>query len=470
MKKVFTVLLLVLSCHALMAQAPSLSTADSLFHAGRYPKAIKMAEQIAEEAERNGDFTTCLKAWCFLGDVYFESGDPGKAQELCCRCYVKAAENKQMRAVPDIMLLSASLSSASKIYLTSGEYEEAKKYLLRSISIDKALNRNSTLLVRYGELADILIAQGLYEEALAVIDTAKSYTQDKNYRIMSLQSYNTGLCMEALGDSLAAEDFFREADKRVYRDNHTDNAFGPVYLLKLASYAFAHGNRDEAVDYYKRIVGYDSANLIDMSSHYEAYKALAELYEGEDDGLCAEYAAKADSLQFHPALKALAAKLALYNIDFPRKEREQVIRIQRLRLWSVSSVLLLLAAFLLFLVARNKDLKEIARMHEEQNEALRLANEHKDELLEISKAIADERIRGEVSRIASELGDVANVKFTKRESEIAALIADGLLNKEIADHLNISVRTVEFHRNAIYRKLGINNAVELMNYLKEIKR
>lgn len=458
---------LALSCHVLMAQTPSLSLADSLSHAGRYSQAIKMAQQLAEEAEKAGDTNTCLKAWCILGEAYFASGDEEVARDYLCKCYVRCAEDKEMRAIPDIMLLSASLSSAAKIYKTSGEYEEAVKYLRRSICIDKALNRRGTVAVRYGELTDILIAQGRYEEALAVIDTAKTYTTAKENRINSMQSYNTGLCMEAMGDSIAAEKCFREAEETAYQ--YTDNMFVSVYLSKLASYAEARGDRDAAAEYYRRIVGYDTSNLIDMSPHYEAYMALARLYEGEDDALSAMYAAKADSLDFHPALKVLAAKLALYNIDFPLKEREQIIRNQRLRFAFLCSLLMILMLVVVFLWANNRNLKKISHMQEEQNESLRKANEQKDQLLEISKAIADEHVRDEVSRIASEIVDVANVKLTKRESEIAALIADGLLNKEIADHLNISVRTVEFHRNAIYRKLGVNNAVELMNYLNAVK-
>lgn len=36
--------------------------------------------------------------------------------------------------------------------------------------------------------------------------------------------------------------------------------------------------------------------------------------------------------------------------------------------------------------------------------------------------------------------------FTARESEIAKLVAQGLLNKEIADCLTVSVRTVDIYR------------------------
>jgi DNA-binding NarL/FixJ family response regulator len=54
--------------------------------------------------------------------------------------------------------------------------------------------------------------------------------------------------------------------------------------------------------------------------------------------------------------------------------------------------------------------------------------------------------------------------LTDREREILQLLVAGKVNKEIADVLNISVRTVETHRAAIMRKLGINSIVELVLY------
>lgn len=472
MKKLVILLLSVVLCPALNAQSLELHRADSLFRRGQYQRAIDIASRVSQEAEQRCDLTTCMKAWCIIGEAYFASGNEDKARDFCCKCYVNVAKDKGVSTTPDIILLSSSLSSTSKIYKESGEYDEAIKYLNRSLVFDKALDRMGTVVLRYSELTDILISQGRYEEALACIDTAKTYIKNTSAssRIRSRQVFDTGLCKEALGDSLAAEKCFKEADEILHQWGSVDILSHPKYLLKLGSYAEARGDVDTAIRYYEEILATDTQNLIDMSDFYSACVALTKLYAGRDDDMSARYAARADSLDFYPELKALAANLALYNIDFPRKEREQAIRNQRLRLYLLGSLLLLLTLALLTLILRNKDLKKIARMREEQNESLRRANEQKDELLEISKSIVDEHVRDEVSRIASELGDTQNVKLTRRESEVAALIAEGLLNKEIASHLNISVRTVEFHRNAIYRKLGINNAVELMNYLNSLKQ
>jgi two-component system response regulator NreC len=60
--------------------------------------------------------------------------------------------------------------------------------------------------------------------------------------------------------------------------------------------------------------------------------------------------------------------------------------------------------------------------------------------------------------------EITTPDFTKRERDIIELCRDGLQIKEIADRLNVSPRTIDAHKNSIYRKLGINNTVELVQY------
>lgn len=51
--------------------------------------------------------------------------------------------------------------------------------------------------------------------------------------------------------------------------------------------------------------------------------------------------------------------------------------------------------------------------------------------------------------------------LTPREREIVRLVVTGLINKEIADHLDIAVVTVKLHRGRAMRKLGAGNSAEL---------
>jgi DNA-binding NarL/FixJ family response regulator len=54
--------------------------------------------------------------------------------------------------------------------------------------------------------------------------------------------------------------------------------------------------------------------------------------------------------------------------------------------------------------------------------------------------------------------------LTKREAQIAHMVAEGLPNLEISSKLGVSAHTVKNHLFRIYEKLGISNRVELVLY------
>ena len=98
-----------------------------------------------------------------------------------------------------------------------------------------------------------------------------------------------------------------------------------------------------------------------------------------------------------------------------------------------------------------------------------------DELL---KAIAEVRSGGapmtsEIARMVVEAfqkkpaGVTAADGLTNRESEILALLSEGLSNKEIADRVDISYDTVRAHLRHIYEKLHVRGRTEAVKmYLK----
>jgi DNA-binding NarL/FixJ family response regulator len=60
--------------------------------------------------------------------------------------------------------------------------------------------------------------------------------------------------------------------------------------------------------------------------------------------------------------------------------------------------------------------------------------------------------------------------LSPREKEILVLLANGLKNSEISVRLNISVRTVEWHRSNMLAKFNLNNASQLAILASEYTR
>jgi len=65
---------------------------------------------------------------------------------------------------------------------------------------------------------------------------------------------------------------------------------------------------------------------------------------------------------------------------------------------------------------------------------------------------------------SSKFENVKKLSLTHREKEILKMFAEGNTNQEIADFLNISIRTVETHKNNIMMKYDFKSTVEMVKF------
>ena len=73
-------------------------------------------------------------------------------------------------------------------------------------------------------------------------------------------------------------------------------------------------------------------------------------------------------------------------------------------------------------------------------------------------AALKERISGKVARL------------TARERRIADLVAEGLSSREVAEKLDLSVRTVEGYRSRIFVKLEVDSLAQLIHLLRDTRQ
>jgi two-component system, NarL family, invasion response regulator UvrY len=87
-------------------------------------------------------------------------------------------------------------------------------------------------------------------------------------------------------------------------------------------------------------------------------------------------------------------------------------------------------------------------------------------LLEAIRAVSrGEQVipKGIEAMIASGSIDPAS-SLTARELQVMEMIARGMTNREIAEHLGISIKTVDTHRGHVMKKLGLRNNSELTRF------
>ncbi|MBI3172298.1 MAG: helix-turn-helix transcriptional regulator [Chloroflexi bacterium] len=66
------------------------------------------------------------------------------------------------------------------------------------------------------------------------------------------------------------------------------------------------------------------------------------------------------------------------------------------------------------------------------------------------------------------MSQIHTPNLTEREKQILALASQGLTNKGIAQSLNISPRTVEFHLKNIFSKLNVSSRITMILLAKQI--
>lgn len=78
-----------------------------------------------------------------------------------------------------------------------------------------------------------------------------------------------------------------------------------------------------------------------------------------------------------------------------------------------------------------------------------------------------ESVLDELARFAEVRKQTSDARLTDREKQIIQLMEKNCSNKEIAESLFISIRTVETHRKNIFSKTGCNNLLSLVKWAYE---
>ncbi|CAM4047649.1 MULTISPECIES: response regulator transcription factor [Vibrio] len=81
----------------------------------------------------------------------------------------------------------------------------------------------------------------------------------------------------------------------------------------------------------------------------------------------------------------------------------------------------------------------------------------------------DQFFPAELAKQAERYSDITDklASLTPQQYKVLAMLADGLLNKQIAYELDVSVATIKAHMTAIFRKLGVTNRTQAVILLQQ---
>jgi predicted ATPase/DNA-binding CsgD family transcriptional regulator len=310
----------------------------------------------------------------------------------------------------DLRLRASSLARASRLAWRQRDYPSTRALLEESLAIGRSLDDPLGVARRLRSLALVAVAQGDLDEARRLCDESVSlFRRHGDGYGLSLALAFLGLTLQLAGDSGRAAPYVREA-----RELSRSSGSVTSSLYSLGSLAFGAIAAGDLTSLRAHVV-----EVVDL------LRRLGDKYE--DPGwlwwtavaLASGEGRHHSALRLAGAAEGTARRDGLHLHDQLRQQVEPWLERARFELGAVESDRLAV---------------EGSRMSP-------------DELMDEALRDADHVRAGPLS---------------SRELEVADLIAQGLTNREIAQRLIISTRTVESHVDHIKTKLGFGRRARIV--------
>lgn len=338
--------------------------------------------------------------------------------------------------------ISSSLHTIAGIYQAANQPDCALHYINESIEIERKLDRPNRLAIRLGLASEIYVGLDMGQEAYKMAREALDLELKlDNQEKIGIRQAQLASAYQKLNDNAHAETMLEQAIDNL-RASQSFNSLA-ITLNQLGAICYKRGEMPKAIAYYS-----ESARLCKQTGNImvemKPLKQLALILKHTDPNTAIDHYERFIELSQQVYSEQSMQTLASFEVRYDTAQKEhQVEMLQKSMKWrhiliAILVVLLLMALFGIGLMQR------ISYLRTKQNHLLIKSN-----LMGIT-----------------ELGDMPVIHFTEREKDIIILCAQGLRDKEVADRLGLSVRTVSNYKYNIFRKLGVQNTVELLNYAR----
>lgn len=431
------------------------------YDAGQYENALSWNSQ----AEKCFDELDSLQLY---SDCLFQSS----SIYLCLSDFPEAAEYSEKslsidRELNDSTRLSSSLNNTAFVWVYAGQPEVGERYILEALQIERTLHRPHSLAIRLGVASEILVQTGKLDQALEFAKEALSIEEQHG------DSRRIPVRRSQLATALFANHRYEEARDEALEAADSLKVCGNLVSLQITYRLLADieqklGNEKYAIDYLNRSLEL-SKQTENTYQEAQTLQKLAKYIVKTDPVQSAAYWEQYVNLREKMFDDKMSSQMQAFDAKYKMSRQLAQLEMQQ-RLISYHRIMLIVCIVIIIgcvlLVAL---LMRQVRQRGEYNKMLQQTNEAKDELLRVAN---DEKLQAESARqkileVVSHFDRISqrdDVELSQREVQIVQLLCKGLLTKEVAEQLNISIRTVETHKNHIYRKLGISNTVELLRY------
>lgn len=433
-----------------------------------YDKALEFAIMANDQIEDSGiDLLEKASNLSLLSITYTRIGDFSNA--------IKYAEETLAinRELGDKEELSSSLNNIAGIYMAAAQPDMGKSYIFEAIEIERTLNRPNRLAVRLGMAAEILTILHEAEQAKELAQEALNIEMQLGNpnKICIRQSQLAATYLE-LKDTISAEKLLLESCEGLRKVGNLNSL--SIVLNQLGNIAANRGQLQLAASHFDEcadICAQTGNKMVESKARHMAYQNFRRFNNEKALEQLERYMELSKEIYDEETVQALSDFEAKYETAEKQHQIElQEAELKNQRVLSISLICILIAAIIGLALSMR-----LSALRKRSNKFLVRTNLLKDKLLalgeiKVDKSDIKEETRSEINEVAKEisnLGALPEIRLTNREKQVIALCAKGLMNKEIAEKMNISQRTVDTHKNNIFKKLGINSTVELIIYAKQ---
>ena len=450
--------LLTVFLSLLFSPSAVLEKAGERFDNQDWKGASEIINESLSQLRASSDKESLAECLSMLSAAYFRMGAYSAAMDVQRECY------QIDLASGDAGNISSSLNTLAAICLVLENYDEAERLIMEAIGYEESLGESGALAIRYGMASDILLKLGRVDEAIDY--AAKALEIDRaagrTLKVAVRQSQLAAAYLHAgkLSESASLIDeaaLVFEAEKDFHSLAVCRHQQGMVATrqgdLRKAATCLREGltlSRQTGELLLQRNIARDLAFALKDTDPWSAVS-------------CMENVCLLSDTLFH---QEMARKMAEFTIQNDLVLKEQTIAFQRDAIETHRRQIVLLIVLAVLLLVMSLAVTRLMFIHKRDKKRLKEASDIKDKLLVlgVGGTPLSPKNSEDVSCLMKKLSEVDSSPLsilTGREREIALLCGKGIAAKEIAEHLNLSPRTGETHKNNIFRKLGINSTSEL---------
>ncbi len=284
-----------------------------------------------------------------------------------------------------------------------------------------------------------------------------------------------GETLSLLGAALIPQGKLEEASdylRQAYPILDSLKKWGSVAFCRLQQGLIARieGFENLAANYFRETRDL-SLKIGDKQLQKKAAKELSTLLKVTDPSEAARFLQEYASLSDTIFQEKTEKQETEFKIQQEAQDQEHDLDIKEIEVRNLKTQRLLLILIIGLLVIALILIIWLATIRQKNVRMLRQALAIKERILQIHETPATleekhEKMSGVIEDL-SHFGEKEAETLTSREKEIAQLCCEGLISKEIANRLGLSPRTVETHKNNIFRKLDIHTTEELIRWMNK---